>query len=57
MTEAEYLQCLHFGHVKAPDGTLASQSVPIVLALTEADKSRLAGSDAITLVFNGTAAA
>lgn len=53
MSEAQYLQCLHFGHVVAPDGSLASQSIPIVLALTEQDKTRLVGDNAITLIFDG----
>ena len=35
-------QSLHFGSLSLPNGELVSQSVPIVLALSEVHKGRLA---------------
>ncbi|OQV18418.1 Bifunctional 3'-phosphoadenosine 5'-phosphosulfate synthase [Hypsibius exemplaris] len=51
MREAEYLQSLHFN--SAGNGRATSQSVPIVLAASTADKERLHGEKAITLVHSG----
>lgn len=53
MRENEYLQTLHFNCLLNEDDSVReNQSVPIVLSCTEADKVRLAGSDAIALVYN-----
>lgn len=54
MREREYLQTLHFNCVLNEDETVRdNQSVPIVLSASEADKERLEGSSAITLVYEG----
>ena len=52
MTEAEYLQCLHFGHLSLPDGTLVSQSVPIVLAVSNEVKEKVADAPSVALTYN-----
>ena len=52
MTEAEYLQCLHFGHLSLPDGTLVSQSVPIVLAVSDEVKEKCADAPSVALTYN-----
>jgi PUA-like domain len=41
MREDEYLQTLHFNAIRMPDGSVTNMSVPIVLALSEEDKSRV----------------
>ncbi|XP_011407510.2 PREDICTED: bifunctional 3'-phosphoadenosine 5'-phosphosulfate synthase 2 [Amphimedon queenslandica] len=51
MREKEYLQCLHFATLL--DGGVFSQSVPIVLPVTEEDKKRLEGSNGFSLVYEG----
>lgn len=54
MREREYLQTLHFNCVLNDDETVRdNQSVPIVLSASEADKERLEGSSAITLMYEG----
>lgn len=54
MREREYLQTLHFNCVLNEDETVRdNQSVPIVLSASEADKERLEGGSAITLVYEG----
>jgi len=49
MREDEYLQSLHFNCIRQPDGSLTNQSVPIVLAVSEADKAAAADAKAIAL--------
>ncbi|RWS31007.1 adenylsulfate kinase-like protein, partial [Leptotrombidium deliense] len=49
MRENEYLQCIHFGMINDDN-----QTIPIVLAITDADKERLENASAITLRYNGT---
>lgn len=52
MREREYLQTLHFNCVLNDDETVRdNQSVPIVLSASDADKERLEGSSAITLMY------
>lgn len=51
MREREYLQCLHFATLL--DSGVVSQSIPIVLPLTEEQKSRLEGEEAFALVYEG----
>ena len=51
MREKEYLQCLHFATLL--DGGVFSQSVPIVLPVSEEDKKRLESSGAFSLVYEG----
>lgn len=53
MRENEYLQALHFNCLLNDDDSVReNQSVPIVLSCTQGDKDRLAGSDAIALLYN-----
>jgi 3'-phosphoadenosine 5'-phosphosulfate synthase len=49
MREDEYLQTLHFNAIRMPDGSVTNMSVPIVLAISEADKTRLDGQKAFAL--------
>jgi 3'-phosphoadenosine 5'-phosphosulfate synthase len=49
MREDEYLQTLHFNSIRQPDGSVTNMSVPIVLAITDADKTRIEGKNAFTL--------
>ncbi|KAL5291120.1 PAPSS2 family protein [Megaselia abdita] len=54
MREKEYLQTLHFNSILSEDGAYRdNQSVPIVLSVTEEFKSKLDGSSAVTLTYNG----
>lgn len=52
MRENQYLQTLHFDYL-VEQGTGVNQSIPIVLPVTDADKQRLEGSEAIALKYNG----
>jgi len=49
MTEDQYLKVLHFNCLEEN----VNQSIPIVLPLTKANKERLDGVSAFTLVYNG----
>ena len=51
MREREYLQCLHFATLL--DGGVVSQSVPIVLPVTDEEKEKLEEEEAIALVYEG----
>ncbi|KAA0721986.1 Bifunctional 3'-phosphoadenosine 5'-phosphosulfate synthase 1 [Triplophysa tibetana] len=51
MREREFLQCLHFNCLL--DGGVINLSVPVVLPVSSADKERLDGSTAFTLLYNG----
>ncbi|XP_065909974.1 bifunctional 3'-phosphoadenosine 5'-phosphosulfate synthase-like [Dysidea avara] len=51
MREREYLQTLHFN--TSLDNGIISQSVPIVLPVSNQDKEALTGSAAIALIYNG----
>lgn len=51
MREREYLQCLHFNCLL--DGGVINLSVPVVLAVSSADKERLDGSTAFALAYAG----
>jgi hypothetical protein len=53
MTEAEFLQCIHFGHLSLPDGTLVSQSVPIVLAVSDEVKQACSDAPSVALTYGG----
>ena len=55
MTEREYLQVMHFNCIQ--EGGMSNQSIPIVLAVGEADKSRLENASAVTLRYQGKAVA
>eukprot|EP00850_Spirogloea_muscicola_P016875 SM000140S00624 [mRNA] locus=s140:265310:268001:+ [translate_table: standard] len=50
MRQREYLQSLHFNCIRSQDGSLVNQSVPIVLAICDDDKARLADATACTLI-------
>merc|ERR1719220_2015462 len=51
MREDEFLQCLHFNCVF--DNGTHNQSIPIVLPVSTEIKEKLAGSEAITLTYEG----
>ena len=51
MREREYLQCLHYATLL--DGGVVSQSVPIVLPVTDEEKEKLEEEEAIALVYEG----
>lgn len=50
MREAEFLQTLHFNCLRMPDGSAVNMSVPIVLALDDAQKQAVEGRDRVVLV-------
>lgn len=52
MREDQYLQSQHFNSVLHDDERV-SQSVPVVLAVTTADKERLEGTSAMALYYQG----
>lgn len=49
MREQEYLQCLHFNSLRQPDGSVSNMSIPIVLAIDDAQKAALEGKSAFAL--------
>lgn len=49
MREDEYLQTLHFNAIRTADGSLTNMSVPITLAITDAQKAELEGKSAFAL--------
>ncbi|KAG2564920.1 hypothetical protein PVAP13_7NG109879 [Panicum virgatum] len=49
MREAEYLQSLHFNCIRLPDGGLVNMSLPIVLAIGDADKERIGDKPDVAL--------
>ena len=49
MREAEYLQSLHFNCIRLPDGGLVNMSLPIVLAVGDADKERIGDKPDVAL--------
>ncbi|TRY63834.1 hypothetical protein TCAL_00438 [Tigriopus californicus] len=51
MRESEYLQCLHFNCFVGDKKS--NQSIPIVLAITDQDRARLEGCDALALTRKG----
>lgn len=42
MREDEYLQSLHFNCLRMKDGSLVNMSLPIVLAIDDDDKDKMA---------------
>ncbi|XP_051130016.1 ATP sulfurylase 1, chloroplastic-like [Andrographis paniculata] len=53
MREHQFLQALHFNSIRIGDGgggAVANMSVPIVLAVDDAEKRRLGAADAVALV-------
>lgn len=54
MREKEYLQALHFNCVLSEDETMReNQSIPIVLSVSEEDKTKLDGVSALSLSYEG----
>ncbi|EPS57925.1 hypothetical protein M569_16891, partial [Genlisea aurea] len=50
MRESEFLQALHFNSLRLDNGSIVNMSVPIVLAIDDAQKSRIGSSTAVALV-------
>ncbi|KAG6423120.1 hypothetical protein SASPL_113505 [Salvia splendens] len=50
MREAEFLQTLHFNAIRLENGSVVNMSVPIVLAIDDAQKSRVGSSASVALV-------
>jgi len=58
MRESQYLECLHFNCLFDNKGSksrrkVTNQSIPIVLALNDTNKTRLEGKKAVSLVYEG----
>lgn len=49
MRESEFLQTLHFNALRLADGTVVNMSVPIVLAVDDADRHRIGESSKVAL--------
>lgn len=49
MRESEFLQTLHFNSLRLDDGTVVNMSVPIVLAIDDAQKHRIGDSKKVAL--------
>lgn len=50
MRESEFLQTLHFNSLRLGDGSVVNMSVPIVLAIDDAQKHRIGESTRVALV-------
>ncbi|KAL2486888.1 ATP sulfurylase 1 [Abeliophyllum distichum] len=50
MRESEFLQTLHFNSLRLENGTVVNMSVPIVLAIDDAQKGRVGSSTSVALV-------
>ncbi|CAH9087852.1 unnamed protein product [Cuscuta europaea] len=50
MRESEFLQTLHFNSLRLEDGSFVNMSVPIVLAIDDAQKSQISGSSSVALI-------
>ena len=50
MRESEFLQTLHFNALRLADGSFVNMSVPIVLAVDDAQKRRIGESTRVALV-------
>ncbi|KAL5985931.1 AP-2 complex subunit sigma [Asimina triloba] len=50
MREDDYLQALHFNSLRTADGTVVNMSLPIVLAIGDADKEAIGASPDVALV-------
>ncbi|MQL78944.1 hypothetical protein Taro_011364 [Colocasia esculenta] len=53
MREEEYLQSLHFNCLRMDDGSVVNMSLPIVLAIGDAEKAAIGDSPDVTLVGPG----
>ncbi|KAK6161444.1 hypothetical protein DH2020_004825 [Rehmannia glutinosa] len=50
MRESEFLQTLHFNSLRLEDGSVVNMSLPIVLAIDDAQKNRVGSSTIVALV-------
>lgn len=50
MRESEFLQTLHFNSLRLEDGSVVNMSVPIVLAIDDAQKNRIGPFTSVALV-------
>ncbi|KAK4478135.1 hypothetical protein RD792_017418 [Penstemon davidsonii] len=50
MRESEFLQTLHFNSLRLENGSFVNMSVPIVLAIDDAQKQRVGSSSSVALV-------
>ncbi|KAL2508955.1 ATP sulfurylase 1 [Forsythia ovata] len=50
MRESEFLQTLHFNSLRLENGSVVNMSVPIVLAIDDAQKGRVGSSTSVALV-------
>ena len=50
MRESEFLQTLHFNSLRLDDGSFVNMSVPIVLAIGDAEKHQIGDSTKVALV-------
>lgn len=50
MRETEFLQTLHFNSLRLENGSVVNMSVPIVLAIDDAQKDRVGSFSSVTLV-------
>ncbi|KAG8370278.1 hypothetical protein BUALT_Bualt14G0100400 [Buddleja alternifolia] len=50
MRESEFLQTLHFNSLRLENGSVVNMSVPIVLAIDDAQKSRVGSGTSVALV-------
>lgn len=50
MRESEFLQTLHFNSLRLENGSVVNMSVPIVLAIDDAQKSRVGSFTSVALV-------
>ncbi|KAL9274860.1 ATP sulfurylase 2-like protein [Drosera capensis] len=50
MREADYLRSLHFNSFRCPDGSFVNMSLPIVLAIDDHTKQRIASSSHVALL-------
>ncbi|PKA58298.1 ATP-sulfurylase 3, chloroplastic [Apostasia shenzhenica] len=50
MTQEEFLQTLHFNCLRMPDGSVVNMSVPIVLAIDDAQRRAIEGRGKVALV-------
>ncbi|XP_057957100.1 ATP sulfurylase 1, chloroplastic [Malania oleifera] len=53
MRESEFLQTLHFNSLRLDDGSVVNMSVPIVLAVDDAQKQRIGESTKVALADSG----
>ncbi|XP_051212993.1 ATP sulfurylase 2 [Lolium perenne] len=49
MREHQYLQCIHFNSLRLPSGAVVNMSLPIVLAVDDADKDRIGAAPDVAL--------